>query len=99
LDRVVKCLFKTREACGGLVDRSDLCLQDDWLCRGGADPLAEPSQVRRAPRGLARIADIVAEPEGVETTRGGLEVTDGLLTRPGELTQGFVFHCGDIDQG
>jgi hypothetical protein len=93
----VECWFKTLEAFGGLVDRSDICLTDEWLCRGGADHIAEPSQVSRAPSGLARIADLVAEPEGLETTRGGLEGTDGLHTSPGEITPGVVCHVGDID--
>ena len=93
----MECLFKTLEAFGGLVDRSDICLTDEWLCRGGADHRAEPSQVSRAPSGLARIADLVAEPEGCETTRGSLEVTDGPRTSPGEITPGVVCHVGDID--
>jgi hypothetical protein len=33
----------------------------------------------------------------LETKLGGLEVIDGILTSPGEITHGFVFHVGDID--
>ena len=99
VDLVVKCLGKTLEACGVLVDRSDIFLNDDVLGRGGADHLAKPAQVSRTPSGLARLADIVAEQAGVETKLGGLEVTDGILTSPGEITPGFVFHVGAIDRG
>ena len=52
----------------------------------------------RAPIGPARVADIVSEQEGFETELGVFEIADGIFTRPGEITHGFIFHLGDIDR-
>ena len=53
----------------------------------------------RPPGGPARRADIVPAHKGVETALGGLESTDGVFTRPAEVTDGCVLHRRDIDGG
>jgi hypothetical protein len=92
-------LLQTLEAGAGFADGSDLFLQDDVLRRGGPDDFRKPSQVGRAPSGPTGVAAIVAEQEGCETELGVFEITDGILTRTGEITHGFIFSFGDIDPG
>jgi hypothetical protein len=41
----------------------------------------------------------LAEQQGVEAALGGLEIGDGVFTRPTEVADGFVFHRRDIDGG
>jgi hypothetical protein len=41
----------------------------------------------------------VPEQQGFETALGGLEITDGVFTRPAEVADGFVLHRRDIDGG
>ena len=94
--RLVECLCETLQAFGGLVHRPDICLEDDVRRRGGTDHFSEPAQVGWAPRGPPRIATIVSEEERVEPELGGLEVTDGIFTRPGEVAHGFIFDLGHI---
>jgi len=53
--------------------------------------------VGRAPGCLARIAEIVPEQTGVETALRRLEIAAGLFTSPTQLTEGFIFHGGDVD--
>jgi hypothetical protein len=53
----------------------------------------------RPPGGPTCRAAIRPEPAGVEPALGGLELTDGVFTRPAEVTDGFVFHRWDLDAG
>jgi hypothetical protein len=39
------------------------------------------------------------EQEGLETQLGGFEITDGVRTRAGEVTDRFIFHLGNIHGG
>ena len=80
-------------------DRADVFLEDDLLRRGGTDDLAEPAEVGRAPGGPARIADIVPQEKGFEPELRGLEIADGIFTRPAQVTNGFIFDLGHIDRG
>jgi hypothetical protein len=67
---LLPCLLETLKAFGVIVHRSDICLQDDVLCRCGADDLREPAQVGRVPSGPAHGTDSLPEQQGVETERG-----------------------------
>ena len=87
------------ETCGGLMDRAPVVLEDDVWRRGGADPCGEPPQMGRAPGRPTRRADIVAEPNGVETALGGLELSAGVFTCPAEVADGLVRHRRDLDGG
>jgi hypothetical protein len=46
---------------------------------------------------LARIADVVPQPEGLQPTFRRLEVCDGIFTSPTPITDGFIFHGRDVD--
>jgi len=92
-------LLKTLEAFGGVVHRPDVCLQDDVLCRCGADDFREPAQVGRAPVCPAHVPDILSEQERLEPKRGGFAIAHGIFTCPGEVTDGLILHCGDRDPG
>jgi hypothetical protein len=65
-------LLKTLEAFGGLVDGSDVFLEDDLLRWGGTDDLRAPSQVGRAPGGPAGIATIVSQKKALRQTLAAL---------------------------
>jgi hypothetical protein len=92
-------LVQTPEARGVLRDGPDICLKDDLLRRGGADDFREPPEVGRPPVGPARLADILAEQEGLATALGLLKVADRLFARPGEITDRFIVPFGDIHGG
>ena len=92
-------LFETLEAFGVFADGSDIFLKDDLLRRCGADHFREPPEMGRAPSGPAGVADIVSEQEGFESKLGVLEIAEGIFTCPGEVSNGFIFHLGDIDRG
>ena len=74
--------------------RTDIFLKDDLLNGRGTDHFREPSQVGRAPIGPAHVPDIVSEQEGFETELGVFQIADGVFTRAGEVTNGFIFHLG-----
>jgi hypothetical protein len=99
VDLLAPCLLQVLEAYGVLSDRADVCLEDDRWRRGGTDDFGEPPQMRRTPSGVARSADIVPEHKGFETELGSLESTDGIFTSPAQISDGSVFHPGDIDGG
>ena len=77
-------------AVGGLGDRADVCLETDGSRRGGTDHFREPPHGGRPPGGPARIAAILAQENRVAAKRGGLELADGLFTRPTHRTDGVV---------
>lgn len=54
-------LRETAQAFRVFVDRTDRFLKDHVRGRGGTDGLSQPAEGGRAPRGLARVADIVPE--------------------------------------
>jgi hypothetical protein len=99
LDVLVEFLGETLEAFRVFSDRPDIFLEHDWLRRGRADDLREPSEMGWAPMGLARVADIVAEQEGFEAKLGVLESAAGIFTGPRQVPDGFIFHRGDRDRG
>jgi hypothetical protein len=78
-------------------DRPDVFLKDHLLRGGGTDDVAEPPEVGRAPGSLARIADVVPQQEGFQPKFRRLEVCDGIFTSPTQITDGFIFHGGDVD--
>lgn len=91
-----ECLCQTPEALGVLMDGTDVCLQDDWLRRGGTDDCREPTEGGWAPIGPARRADILPAQAGVETARGVFESADRIFACPREITKSFLVHCGDL---
>jgi hypothetical protein len=99
VDLLLQCLIPSLVAYGVRSDRAAVCLEDNRWSGGGTDDVGEPPQMSRAPRGVACIAAIVSEQQGVETARGGLEIADGIFTSPAEVADGFIFHRGDIDGG
>ena len=92
--RLVACVVETRQACGGLVPRPDLGLEDEGRRRGGTDHVRAPAPVGGAPRGPPRVATLGSEEARVETARDGLETTEGIVTRPGEVANGI-----SVDRG
>ena len=95
-DLLAEFLVQTPEALGVLRDGPDIFLKDDLLRRGGADDFREPPEVGRTPVGPARIADILAEQEGLKTELGIFKVADRIFARPGEITDRCIVHLGDI---
>ena len=91
-------LVKPLEPFGVLGDRSDLCLEDDWLRWGGTDDRAEPAQVSRAPGGPTGRSDIMPQQKRFQAKRGRLESVERLFTRAAQVTTGFVCDRGDIDR-
>jgi hypothetical protein len=92
-------VFETRESLYVFIDRPDICLEDHWLGRSGADDLAEPPKVGCTPRGQAYLANIVAQEKRFGPESGGLEIMEGVFTGPSEVANGFIFHGGDIHRG
>lgn len=45
------------------------------------------------------LADILAEQAGLETALGILQVADRIVARPGEITDRFIVHGGDLHGG
>jgi hypothetical protein len=78
-DLFVACLFQPLESLAVVGDRSDVCLEDDWLSGCGTDDCREPSEVGRPPGGPAFIADILAQQEGLHAVLGGLEIAHRIL--------------------
>jgi hypothetical protein len=99
VDRGWQCLVQALPACGRRVHRAAIFWPDNVRCRGGTDDVAKPPEGSRAPGGLARLADIVPEPKRLEPALGRLEVSDGIVTGPAEVTERCIFPGGDIDRG
>jgi hypothetical protein len=55
------------------------------------------TEVSWAPGGLARIADVVPQQAGFQPKFRRLEVCDGIFTSPAPITDGSIFHSGDVD--
>ena len=98
-DLLAEGLVQTPEALGVLRDGPDIVLQDALVRRGGADACREPPEVGRPPVGPARLAASLAEQEGRETALGILKVAEGIFARPGESTERFLVHGGDLHGG
>src|SRR5215470_5720468 len=96
---VGKFLVQTRQPFGVFGDRTDVLLEHDLLCRGGTDDLAEPSEVGWSPGGSARITDIVPQEKGFQPKLRGLQITDGIFTRPAQVSNRFILNRWDIDRG
>jgi hypothetical protein len=87
---LVQGLCEMLEACGGLVHSPDVFLEDDGLCWCGADHYREPAPMGWPSGGLAGRADVMPQQEGFEAQCGCLEIAERLLTRPTQVTHGFV---------
>ena len=96
---ILACLCETLEAFGALRHRTDLCLEDAWLSRGGTAHRRAPSQGGRAPSDPAPRTDSRSQHKGVTTALGGFASAAGLCTRPGEIAHGGIVDLGDIDGG
>ena len=83
------------EACGVCGDGTDICLKDHWWRWGRADHFREPAEMGEAPSRPARVADIVAEPEGCAAQLGVLAIAEGSFTGPREGPHGFIVHLRD----
>jgi hypothetical protein len=94
---LAECVCKTLQACGVLVHRPDIFLEDDLLRRGRTDHLREPAPVGRPPGGLARLADVMPQQTRVEPELGGFESPDGIFASPAQVADGFVFDLGNRD--
>jgi len=95
----VEFLVETLEAFGVFRQGTDIFLKDDLLRRGRPDDLREPSEMGRVPGGAASVAAIVSQQEGFETALGVFQIAAGIFPRPRESAHGFIFDCGDIDEG
>jgi hypothetical protein len=96
---LLACRVETLEACGLLMPRTDLCVQDEWRRRGGTAHRRAPAAVGRAPLGPAHGTALLSQPKGLETARGVLAIAAGLVTRPGERAHGGSLDRGAIDRG
>jgi hypothetical protein len=92
-------LFKTLKTFGVFVDSSEVFLEHHVLCRGGTEHLTAPPEVSRAPGGPARRADIVPQQASFAPQLRGLEIADGICTRPAQVTHRFLLHLGHRDRG
>jgi hypothetical protein len=54
--------------------------------------------VGRTPGGPARIADVLPQEKRLEPKLGGLEIADGIIRRPAQVTNGFIRTRRDIDR-
>ncbi len=97
-DLFMEFLVKPLEPFGVLGDRSDICLEDDWLRWGGTDDLAEPAQMSWAPGGPTGIADIMPQQKRVQAKLGSLEIVERIFTRTAQVPNGFVCDRWDIDR-
>ena len=77
----------------------DIRLEDDRLGGRGTDRVRQPAPRGRPPRGTALIPDILAQEEGLQPVLGGLAIPDRILTRAGEVADGFVLDRRDRDRG
>ena len=79
-------------------DRSAICLEDDGLGGSGANDLAQPAQVGRAPSGPPSIPEIMAQQQGCEAELGRLESVERLFPRTAQVTHSFVVARWDLDR-
>jgi hypothetical protein len=92
----VPCLVETLEAFAVFIAGTDIVVKADGRRRGRTHHLREPAPGGRAPIGPAGVTESVPEHTGVEAPLGGFELTDGIVTRPGEITHRFIGHGGDL---
>ena len=74
-------------------------MDNDLLRRGGPDGCTAPSEVGWPPGGSAGVPDIVPQEKGCEPKLRGLEIADGIFTRPAQVPHGFIVTRGDGDGG
>jgi len=92
-------LFQTLEAFGVLGDSPHVLLEDDLLRWSRTDDFRKPSEMRGAPIGLARIANVLSQEKGFEAILRGFEVTETIFTGTTQISYGFVIDLGDVDGG
>jgi len=97
-DLLVECLGQPLEPFTVFGDRPDICWEDDVLCWGGTDHLAEPAQVSRAPGSPPCLPDIMPQQKGCEAKLGRLESVEGIFTSTAQVSNGFVCDRWDIDR-
>ena len=93
------CLCQTRQPCGVVSERADVCVAHELLGRGGTDHCAEPAEVGGAPGSLARRTAIVPQAKRLEPHLGSLQSTDGLFPRSAQGPHRFLLHLGHVDRG
>jgi hypothetical protein len=72
---------------------------ESWKTRGGGGPddLAQPAQVRRAPRGPTGRPAILPQEQGFEAALGRLQIVERLFPRAAQVTKSCVVDRGDLD--
>ena len=98
-DVLLQVLFETLAACVMCAHSADICLKDEVWNGRGTDHCRAPSQGGRAPMGPAHVPDIVSEQAGCETTRGVLQIAEGICTGAGRSRMAASATVGDIDGG
>jgi hypothetical protein len=91
-DPLMECLFQTLEAFGVLGDSPHVLLEADLLRWSRTDDFREPSKMRGAPIGLARIAHVLSQEKG-------FEVTETIFTGATQISNGFISDLWDGDGG
>jgi hypothetical protein len=99
LDRLSECRLKALASRFMGRHGPDIHLEDQRL--GGRRPAhcRQPAPRGRPPGGPARIAAILAQPEGLQAGRGGLAIPERLRTRAGAVAERLVLGRRDIDRG
>ena len=95
----VECECETPQTFRLCRDGLDIFLTDHGRRWGRTDDLAEPAQGGRAPVSSPRIADSMAEHEGLEPPLGRLQLPQGLFPRPVPGAERFIVDGGDVDRG
>jgi hypothetical protein len=98
-DPLMEFLFQTLAACGVLGDRPHVLVADDLRRWSRTDDFRAPSEMRGAPMGLARLANVLAQEKGFEALLRGFEVTETIFTGATQIAHGFVIDLGDVDGG
>ena len=93
--RLAACLLQTAPARRVCRDGPDVCVQNDLVRGGGANDVRQPPPVRRAPRGPARRAAILAEHASFAPTRGVFASAAHRCARPCASPACCVVPCGD----
>ena len=96
--RRVACLFQALEPLRVCGDRPAIFLEDDGRGGGGPDNLAQPAEVRRAPRGPASIPESMPPQKGLEAARGRLKLVARLFPRAAQGPQSCGVDRWDRDR-
>ena len=72
-------------------------LEDDLLGGRRTDHFRPPAQMGGSPGGAARIADILAQEEGLQPVLGGLAIPHRILTGADQVADGLILDGRDLD--